>query len=442
MRLNASGNLGLGVTPSAWGSGRTAIQIGNTNSYFIGKENTALGNNAFNDGTNWKYLTSGVNAGLYAQLSGGNHAWYTAPSGTAGNTISFTQAMTLTASGNLLVGTTSDQSRRVQVSGTLALVDSGLSSIADMSINSSGVLTISPYNGSGSTIVFGTAASGGGVTERARITSGGLFQVTADGANQTFTDSGQIALKNTGSAPYISFHESTGARIGYLQMISSGNANLWLQANQPFVFATNNTERARITSGGFFKASNAGTYVSSTGAYHEIVSNTADIVTWVRNTNASSPYGIYIDYSAADPNGTTNEFLLCYGQSNLRAEIRSNGGLANYQANNVDLSDARTKKDITPAASMWNKIGALEIVTYKYNDQTHDDVNVGVIAQQVESVEPVWVDNDGFGKTPEGEEPLKTVYTKDIYFAAIKALQEAMARIEKLEAEVTALKGA
>jgi hypothetical protein len=116
--------------------------------------------------------------------------------------------------------------------------------------------------------------------------------------------------------------------------------------------------------------------------------------------------------------------------------------LANYQANNVDLSDARTKKEINPVASMWDKIGALEIVTYKYNDQTHDDVNVGVIAQQVESVEPVWVDNDGFGETPEGEEPLKTVYTKDIYFAAIKALQEAMARIEKLEAEVAALKGA
>ena len=84
--------------------------------------------------------------------------------------------------------------------------------------------------------------------------------------------------------------------------------------------------------------------------------------------------------------------------------------------------------------------GALEIVTYKYNDQTHDDVNVGVIAQQVESVEPVWVDSDGWDKeTLKGEEPLKTVYTKDIIFAAIKALQEAMTRIEQLEAKVIAL---
>jgi hypothetical protein len=107
MILNSSGNLGLGVTPSAWGSGRTAIQIGNDNSYLISNRNLVVGNNAFNNGTNWIYLTSGVNANLYAQLEGGDHAWYTAPSGTAGNVITFTQAMTLDASGRLSIGNTS-----------------------------------------------------------------------------------------------------------------------------------------------------------------------------------------------------------------------------------------------------------------------------------------------------------------------------------------------
>jgi hypothetical protein len=204
-----------------------------------------------------------------------------------------------------------------------------------------------------------------------------------------------------------------------------------------------NTERGRFTSGGYFKASNTGTYANSTAAYHELRTSAADYSAMTSNSNAS-PYGAYFWFSAADPNNTTNLFLLCNGWNGstnvTRATIRSNGGIANYQSNNVDLSDARTKNSITPAASMWDKIGALEIVTYKYNDQTHDDVNVGVIAQQVESVEPVWVDADGFGETPEGEEPLKTVYSKDITFAAIKALQEAMARIEQLEADMAALK--
>jgi len=205
----------------------------------------------------------------------------------------------------------------------------------------------------------------------------------------------------------------------------------------------NGAERARITSGGFFKASNDGTYVGSTASHHElrVTGAAGDWNTVFANATATgaNAYGIRVAYTGAAPNGTGNPFLNCDDTGATRAVIRSNGGLANYQANNVDLSDVRTKNSITPSASMWDKVAALEIVTYKYNDQTHDDVNLGVIAQQVETVEPVWVDPDGFGETPEGEEPLKTVYTKDITFAAIKALQEAMARIEALEARLEAL---
>jgi len=199
------------------------------------------------------------------------------------------------------------------------------------------------------------------------------------------------------------------------------------------------TERARITSGGYFKASNDGAYNDSAGAYHEFLTNAGNWALYTNNKATSSMLGVNVVFSGGAPNGTGNPFLQCT-DGTTRAVIRSNGGLANYQANNVDLSDIRTKTDITPAASMWDKVAALEIVEYKYIDQTHDDVNLGVIAQQVETVEPVWVDADGFGDTPEGEEPLKTVYTKDITFAAIKALQEAMARIEALEVEVAALK--
>jgi hypothetical protein len=203
---------------------------------------------------------------------------------------------------------------------------------------------------------------------------------------------------------------------------------------------SSNSERARITSGGYLKVQADTSYQSATGSYNEISNSAANEYSlWIRQTNSTTPFGTYIQYPNGSPNGTGNNFILCIDSTATRATIRSNGGLANYQANNVDLSDARTKKDIIPAASMWGKVSALEIVTYKYNDQTHDDVNLGVIAQQVESVEPVWVENDGFGETPEGEEPLKTVYTKDIYFAAIKALQEAMARIEQLEAKFAAL---
>jgi len=104
MRLDSIGNLGLGVTPSAWQSTRKAFQVSTSSLHNIGV-NTFVGNNFYSDGTS-KYITTGV-AQLYSQESSGAHAWYTAPSGTAGNAISFTQAATLDASGNFLVGTTS-----------------------------------------------------------------------------------------------------------------------------------------------------------------------------------------------------------------------------------------------------------------------------------------------------------------------------------------------
>jgi hypothetical protein len=159
-------------------------------------------------------------------------------------------------------------------------------------------------------------------------------------------------------------------------------------------------------------------------------------IVYFRNSNATTPYGPSIRYTAATPNNTGSEFLYCEDSTALRASLRSNGGLANYQANNVSLSDSRLKTDIKPLASYWNKIKSLELVTFKYKDQTHSDDNIGLIAQQVESVAPELVDVDGFGETPADGVPLKTIYTTDLYHASIKALQEAMARIEALEAKL------
>ncbi len=103
MTLNSSGNLGLGVTPSAWNT-VTAFQVGSTS--VGGYSNTGyLNGNAFFQ-TSWKYINSSFAARYEINSSdAGIHRWYTAPSGTAGNSITFTEAMTLTAAGELLVGT-------------------------------------------------------------------------------------------------------------------------------------------------------------------------------------------------------------------------------------------------------------------------------------------------------------------------------------------------
>lgn len=96
VQKDANGNIGLGVTPSAWAAG-SALQL--NNQYAVSYQGFVR--NAYFDGSVWKYTTTAA-ASRYA-MSGGLHYWYTAPSGTAGNTITFTQAMTLDASGNLLL---------------------------------------------------------------------------------------------------------------------------------------------------------------------------------------------------------------------------------------------------------------------------------------------------------------------------------------------------
>ena len=111
MRIDSAGNMGLGVTPSAWGTNvYRAFEL--NNGVALASYNAApnvpimwLGANTFYNGTNSIYKATAA-ATLYQQNQG-THIWYVAPSGTAGNTISFTQAMTLDASGNLLVGQTS-----------------------------------------------------------------------------------------------------------------------------------------------------------------------------------------------------------------------------------------------------------------------------------------------------------------------------------------------
>jgi hypothetical protein len=107
LQLNTSGNLGLGVTPSAWYSTYKALQISSNASIYTNTDFLSISNNSYTNGSAQDiYRANGYATKYTTTTSGGIHAWYTAPSGTAGNAISFTQAMTLNESGHLLVGTT------------------------------------------------------------------------------------------------------------------------------------------------------------------------------------------------------------------------------------------------------------------------------------------------------------------------------------------------
>jgi hypothetical protein len=126
VNITSSGNLGLGVTPSAWQTAnRQVFQFGKTGyAGFIGYNtssgSTTVGSNCYSTGSSesvWTYL-DGSAPSLYQAGGGVGHIWYNAPSGTAGNAITFTQAMTLTAAGRLLIGTPTEASYMLDVNGT------------------------------------------------------------------------------------------------------------------------------------------------------------------------------------------------------------------------------------------------------------------------------------------------------------------------------------
>jgi len=102
-RFDSSGNFGLGVTPSAWGSGWRGFNIGSGSGISNTSSTIYLSSNGYNDGTNWKYINS-VSSGMY-YISGNIHAWNTADSGTAGNNITYTERARITSGGDFLIGT-------------------------------------------------------------------------------------------------------------------------------------------------------------------------------------------------------------------------------------------------------------------------------------------------------------------------------------------------
>lgn len=246
-------NLGLGVTPSAWGQLR-AIDISTSGAVFGFSSQAGIANNTYYNGANFIYKNTA--AAGYFRVNGGASEWFTAASGTAGTTISFTQAMTLDASGRLLLGTTASTftfNNAVFASGSanagVSIFGTGQTTLAFATATSGAdsYRGYIQYTGGGTdTMVFATAS-----TERARITSGGnlLVGTTTDGTPRVSV-SGAV-YSTSGFIIGTATNGTTG------QFATDGN-DTYIDYKGSLIYRSGGgTERARIPSAGGFQCVNS-----------------------------------------------------------------------------------------------------------------------------------------------------------------------------------------
>ena len=173
-----------------------------------------------------------------------------------------------------------------------------------------------------------------------------------------------------------------------------------------------------------------------------IVTGTSNSARFVFSDNSNSSNDAFvgaIEYSHSSDN------MIFYNGGNQRMIIADNGNVTNSTGSYGTISDENLKENISDASSQWDDVKALQVRKYSMKVDNLDSADkIGVIAQELEKSgmnglveETEWTDSEDILK----KDKIKTVKYSILYMKAIKALQEAMTRIETLEAEVKALKG-
>ena len=218
-------------------------------------------------------------------------------------------------------------------------------------------------------------------------------------------------------------------------------------SSTPLVFATSNSERMRITSGGYLKASNNGSYVGATSSYHELKSDAADLTLYCYNTNASGD-GIF---TRVDASNTTNYVFRGFAGGSTRVIIYSNGNIVNDNNSYGAISDIKLKENIVDASPKLDDL--MQIKIRNYNLIGDDKKQLGVVAQELEEVFPSMIDEspdfeeqeviDEEGNVTKERVDLGTT-TKSVKYSVfvpmlIKAMQEQQEIINDLKARIETL---
>jgi len=334
---------------------------------------------------------------------------------------------------------------------------------------------------SGGNDVVGIGAEGDlGVGLHVKSADSGA-SVSGDADEAVFEASGHggiTLLNGTSHEGSINFGDSGDNDIGRLSYDHSANA-MFVTTNAAIRMKIHDDGDVNIGGGG-----DAGSFTNE-ASLHVTRANgqNADVLVLSHESTSFDQQVITAQCSRDTSNAT---WLIMQGRNGggQVMTIKDSGNLANTNNNYGSLSDSRVKQDVADANSQWDDIKALKIRKFKLKKYVNKDgadntpYHLGVIAQELEAsgmnglVEEVKSEKEDValhsdfgtvvdGTADNGAVPIrdddgnitgyKDVFTAGqnkkevkysiLYMKAIKALQEAMAKIESLEARVTTLEG-
>ena len=377
MRLDSSGRLGIGTTsPGNFG-------------YFAVRGFAALGGSYGNVSA---HFSDGVTNSLFIKHAAGEIGHFSDGATAQSFYTNSTERARIDSSGRLLVGTSTGRNvgaannRNFQIEGDL-----GASITRNSNDNNGGSLCLAKSRGT----------SAGGVTVVQNGDSlGSIFFAGADGTDLETIGAG-IEAKVDG-AP------------------GSNDLPTRLEFSVTRDGASSPTEALRIMNGG-----GVYTFCSSTSDALNPATAAAAGTSRFLMTGAHSATGV-------DAGGT------------LAFRIYTNGNMQNINNSYAGISDVKLKENIVDAGSQWSDLKGLQVRKYNFKKETGHETHtqIGLVAQEAELVSPGLV-----YETPDRDEDgndlgtvTKSVNYSVLYMKAVKALQEAMERIEQLEAEMAEVK--
>jgi hypothetical protein len=253
----------------------------------------------------------------------------------------------------------------------------------------------------------------------------------------TIASTGAATFSSSDASGWFGGFSNSGTNFAYMgataQFANSGGTSTDFgirSANALAFYTSGGTERMRITSGGYLKASNNGSYQSSTGSQHEFNQSIGDnwLVFFQNTATSPAPYGLRVRFR--DINGTGNQFLYLDDAGGLKLQVLGNGNVQNANNSYGAISDINLKENIVDASNKLDDLLKVKIRNYNLIADETKTKQIGVVAQELETIFPNMVETFLDADT---KEEFKSVKYSVFVPMLIKAIQEQQSQIEELK---------